>query len=188
MTIRGIIEEHQARCQPYLVTLRMMMTADEGQVPAWRAGAEVIAATGAILAEAQAADREVRTASCGCREGTGPAALLQGRLNRLAAAAGDVINAADRGDHAQMIRHLRRFDALTSAIWTVQQAVFDPVPVRRLWGRTGVIRPAGKEPYPSARPCWQAGRHPLIPSHAQRVTASLSIPATKVICRPGGQY
>jgi len=45
------------------------------------------------------------------------------RLNRLAVAADDAIAAADQGDFAQMHRHLRRFVALTSAIWPVQQAV-----------------------------------------------------------------
>jgi hypothetical protein len=36
------------------------------------------------------------------------------------AAAGDAVAAAGAGDFAQMCRHLRRFEALTSAIWAVQ--------------------------------------------------------------------
>ena len=54
-----------------------------------------------------------------------PAAAELGRwLDRLAAAANDAIAAARTGDSGAMRRHLRRFDALTSAIWTVQNAVY----------------------------------------------------------------
>jgi hypothetical protein len=45
--------------------------------------------------------------------------LLRVRLDWLAAAADDAVAAAREGNSAQMGRHLRRFDALTSAIWTV---------------------------------------------------------------------
>jgi hypothetical protein len=45
------------------------------------------------------------------------------RLDRLAVAAEDAIAAARAGDPGEMRGHLRRFDALTSALWTVQDAV-----------------------------------------------------------------
>jgi hypothetical protein len=48
------------------------------------------------------------------------------RLERLAASADDAIAAAREGNSAAMRRHLNRFDTLTSAIWAVQQAVYDP--------------------------------------------------------------
>jgi hypothetical protein len=44
------------------------------------------------------------------------------RLSRLTAAAGDAVAAAGAGDFSQLRRHLRRFEALTSAIWAVQDA------------------------------------------------------------------
>ena len=49
---------------------------------------------------------------------------------RLAAAADDAAAAARAGGAAELRRHLRRFDTLTAAIWTVQDAlsVTHPVP------------------------------------------------------------
>jgi hypothetical protein len=44
--------------------------------------------------------------------------------------ADDAIAAARAGDSGEMRRHLRRFDALTSAIWTVQDAVYGSRQVR----------------------------------------------------------
>jgi hypothetical protein len=52
--------------------------------------------------------------------GPAPGILLSVRLNRLAAAAGDAVAAAGAGDFTQLRRHLRRFEALTSALWAVQ--------------------------------------------------------------------
>ncbi len=77
------------------------------------------AATAAILAEAEAASREVRAAAGGS-PGTG--IFLDVRLSRLAAAAAEAVTAAGAGDSAQLRRHLHRFETLTSAIWTVQDA------------------------------------------------------------------
>jgi hypothetical protein len=102
MTIADRIGDHQARCLPYLLTLRMLARDDaETRVP-WLARVEVTRATGAILAEAEAAGREV-----------------------WAVAADDAIAAAGAGDFTRLRRHLRRFEALTSAIWEVQD---DPPP------------------------------------------------------------
>ncbi len=86
----------------------------------WGAVVEVIQATGAILAEAEASRNDTIAAA-----GAGPAGgtFLSVRLSRLATAANDAIAAAGDGDSAQLRRHLRRFEVLTSAIWTVQQAV-----------------------------------------------------------------
>jgi len=81
MTTPETIKEHRKRCQPYLARLQLM-AAEAGPAPAAPAVAEVIAATAAILAEAQAAGQDVRAASGRWRDGAGAAALLQGRLNR----------------------------------------------------------------------------------------------------------
>ncbi len=122
MAIASPIEDHQARCQPHL--LRLQMIAVTVLTPT--SVAEVIQATEAILAEAEAAGHDARAAA-GPRAGSpGAAAFLQVRLNRLAVAADDAIAAAAAGDSAQMRRHLRRFDGLTAAIWTVQHAVYGP--------------------------------------------------------------
>ncbi len=96
----------------------------------WQTVVEVIQATGAILAEAEAAGSDARVAA-----GAGPGAgtFMSVRLSRLATAANDAIAAAGDGDSAQLRRHLRRFEVLTSAIWTVQQAVSGPDPGRHRW-------------------------------------------------------
>jgi hypothetical protein len=117
MTVADRTEGHQARCLPHLLTLRMLAS-DNAEAPSpWLAMAEVAQATDAILAEAEAAGREVRTAAGGA---PGPGILLSVRLNRLAAGADDAVASAGAGDFTQLRRQLRRFEALTSAIWAVQ--------------------------------------------------------------------
>ena len=117
MTVADRTEGHRARCLPHLLTLRMLAS-DGAEAPsAWLAMAEVAHATDAILAEAETAGHEVRAVTGG---GPGPGILLSVRLSRLAAAAGDAVAAAGAEDFTQLRRHLRRFEALTSAIWVVQ--------------------------------------------------------------------
>jgi hypothetical protein len=119
MTVADQTEDHQARCVPHLIRLRMLARAEADVPLPWLAAAEVIRATGAILAEAEAAGHEARTAA-GVGLDTG--IFLGVRLSRLASAASDAIAAAWAGDFAQLRRHLARFDTLTSAIWAVQDA------------------------------------------------------------------
>ena len=126
MTIADKIEDHQARCQLQLLKLRMIARYEPGTALTWQAVTEIVQATEAILAEAQAAGGDARAAA-----GPGAATFLNVRLSRLAAAANDAIVAAGDGDSGQLRRHLHRFEVLTSAIWTVQQAVSAPVPSRR---------------------------------------------------------
>ena len=119
MTIADTIEAHQARCQPHLLTLRMIAHDEADPGLTRRAVVEIAQATRAVLAEAETAARAVGVSA----DGPGAAVLVRVRLNRLAASAEDVIAAAGSGDRAQMRCHLHRFDVLTAAIWTVQQAV-----------------------------------------------------------------
>ena len=114
------LEDHEARCLPHLLTLRML-TRYTPEVPLpWLAVTEVTRATEAILAEVEAAIRAVTGGGSG---GTaGPGIFLGVRLSRLAAAADDAIAAAGAGDFTQLRTHLRRFDTLTAAIWAVQDA------------------------------------------------------------------
>ena len=121
MTIADRIGDHQARCLPYLLTLRMLARDDAETRFPWLARVEVTRATGAILAEAEAAGREVWAVT----GGPGTVIFLGVRLRRLAVAADDAIAAAGAGDFTRLRRHLRRFEALTSAIWEVQD---DPRP------------------------------------------------------------
>ena len=93
--------------------------------------AEITEATGAILAEAEAADCAARVIAEVTRGITVVGMFLRVRLNRLAAAAEDAIAAAQAEDFARMRHHLRRFEALTYAMWTVQDEVYDPRPAQR---------------------------------------------------------
>lgn len=93
--------------------------------------AEIGQATGAILAEVQAASRAVLGGDGGSYRHPGAGTFLWVRLNRLAASADEAIAMARDGDSAGLRRHLVRFEALTSAIWTVQHAVCPPAPPGR---------------------------------------------------------
>jgi len=133
MTVDGTLEDHRVRCQPYLLTLRMIARGDPGLLLTQLTVAEVTQATEMVLAEAEAAGGDARAAGGDVQaaagvSGSGPGApaFLRVRLNRLAGAANDAIAAAGAGDSGQLRGHLRRFDVLTAAIWTVHQAVYGP--------------------------------------------------------------
>jgi hypothetical protein len=122
MDVTDQLEDHQARCFPHLLTLRMLARyTPETPIP-WLAVTEVTRATGAILAEVEAAVRAVMGGGSGGTAGPGIGIFLGVRLSRLAAAADDAIAAAGAGDFTQLRTHLRRFDTLTAAIWAVQDA------------------------------------------------------------------
>ena len=119
MDVTDQLEDHQERCLPHLLTLRMLARVTPEVPHPWLALAEVTRATEAILAEVAAAVGDV---TGGGPDGTGVGIFLGTRLSRLAASADDAIAAAWAGDFTQLRGHLRRFDTLTSAIW----AVLDP--------------------------------------------------------------
>ena len=77
MTIADKIEDHQARCQPQLLRLRMIARDEPGTALTWQAVTEIVQATEAILAEAQAAGSDARAAA-----GPGAATFLNVRLSR----------------------------------------------------------------------------------------------------------
>jgi hypothetical protein len=124
MSIADPIRDHQARCVAPLISLQMLAQGEAGApLPRWVV-VEVAQATGTVLAEAEAAGRAALTAAGVSGDRPGEDTFLRVRLDRLAAAADDAIAAARVGDCGEMRRHLRRFDTLTSAIWTVQDAVY----------------------------------------------------------------
>jgi hypothetical protein len=129
MTAGDETHDHQLRCQPYMLKLRMLASVEAGLAPT---AAEIGRTTGAIIAEVGAASRAVLAAAGdGCHHpGAGP--FLQARLNRLTAAADQAIAAARDGDSAALRRVLHRFETLTSAIWMVHDAVRGPAASARL--------------------------------------------------------
>ena len=77
MTTADKIEDHQARCQPYVLRLRMIALDEAGTALTWQAVTEVVQATGAILAEAEAAGSDA-----GAAASPGAATFLNVRLSR----------------------------------------------------------------------------------------------------------
>jgi hypothetical protein len=119
MDVTDLLEDHQARCLPHLLTLRMLARYTSEVPLPWLAVVEVTQATEAILAEVGEA---VQAVTGGGPDGPGAGIFLSTRLIRLAGAADDAIAAAGAGDFTQLRTRLRRFDTLTSAIWAVQGA------------------------------------------------------------------
>ncbi len=126
MTVPEDIREHHTHCVPYQVRLRILAR-DEASAPLPPGIVhEVSQATSAILAGAIAAERAaVAAVTGGGRGGSRVARFLAARLARLAAAADYVVTAARDGNAVALRQHLRRFDALTSALWTVLPDVCD---------------------------------------------------------------
>jgi hypothetical protein len=124
------IQDHQARCLADLISLRMLARGEAGMPPPRWVVVEIARATSAILAEAEAAGCAA-LAAAGGGDKHGDATFLQVRLDRLATAANDAIAAARAGNSAELRQHLYRFDALTSAIWAVHDAVYGPRLARR---------------------------------------------------------
>ena len=122
MAVTDEIRDHQARCVVPLTSLRMLAHDNVGAPVPRRVVVEIAQATRAVLAEAEAAGRVVAAADAWSGH-PGGRTFLQARLDRLAAAADDAIAAARAGDFPGMSRDLRRFDALTEAIWMVQDAM-----------------------------------------------------------------
>lgn len=124
MFVADQIHEHQARCAAPLFSLRMLAQGEAGAPLPRRVMVEITQATSAVLAEAEAAGRAALATARVRDDHPGDEAFLRVRLDRLAAAADDAIAAARNGDPGEMRRHLRHFDVLTAAIWTVQDAVY----------------------------------------------------------------
>ena len=132
MSVANQIHDHQANCLVPLISLQMLAQGEAGTpLPRW-AVVEVAQATSTVLAEAEAAGHAILSAAGVQSDHPEAWTFLRVRLDRLATAADDAITAAREGDTGAMRKHLRRFDALTSAIWTVQDAVYgSPGPAPR---------------------------------------------------------
>jgi hypothetical protein len=128
MSIADQIQNHQERCQPHLLRLRMLARGDDE--PAL-AAAQADQATSAILTEVEAAIQAALATNGAVRRRPADKTFLRVRLDRLAVAAEQVVAAAREEDTAGLRHHVRRFEALTSASWTVQHAVYDPAPSPR---------------------------------------------------------
>jgi hypothetical protein len=126
MTFANQMRSHQSRCQPQLLKLRMLAQSEADAVLCEQVTAEIRDATNAIIAEAEA--MSFAALGDGGRRELKSETFLWARLIRLATAADQAVNAARSGDVSGLRVHLNRFDTLTSAIWTVQRAVYGQEP------------------------------------------------------------
>ncbi len=111
--------ECYTRCVPRLARLRLLTGDGVGAPLPPGAAAEAGQAARAIVAETGAAGQAAVAAVAESRRGSA-AVFLAARQARLAAAADEVVAAAADGSAAMLSRPLRRFEALTTALWTVQ--------------------------------------------------------------------
>ncbi len=119
MTTAHRTRECYTRCVPRLARLRLLAgDAAAAPLPPGAAG-EVGQAARAIVAETGAAGQAAVDAVAESRRSSA-AVFLAARQARLAAAADDLVAAAEDGSAAALSRPLRRFEALTTALWTVQ--------------------------------------------------------------------
>ena len=139
-TVSEIREQH-AHCAPHLARLQVLGSYQAGEPVPPGLAEEVSAVTSAILAEAGAAFRATVAAVPGARR-TAVAGFLADRIAKLAAAAEQVVCAARDGDAAALRRCLRRFESLTSAVWTVHLAMPDSARLPQPAGRPQ--RPRGR--------------------------------------------
>jgi hypothetical protein len=125
MNVTDDVRHHHTRCAWDRARLRMLASDPGGAPLPPGAVRQVVQATGAVLAEAREAARTALTAGPASRRPAGRRSFLAARLTRLETAAHDAIASAREGDTAALRQRLRRFDTLTSAMWTVQLAVCD---------------------------------------------------------------
>ncbi len=134
MTDAQNIQERRARCAPHLARLRLLAGPGAGEPFLPAVADEIGQEISLILAEADAAARAVVAAAAGTRRDA-VAGFLGVRLARLASAARETTDAAKEADTAVLHRKLHRFEALTSAMWTVEQATSGQLSAARRPGR-----------------------------------------------------
>jgi hypothetical protein len=126
MALADEVRKHHSHCVADLLRLRMLARDDVGAPLPPGVAHQVGDATSLILAEAEAAERAALATVAGSDRGSPVARFLAARLARLTGAAADAVAAAENGNARAMRLHLRRFDSLASATWTVQLAMCAP--------------------------------------------------------------
>jgi hypothetical protein len=125
VTVADHMPDQRSSCQWRLLRLRTLVLSEDGLVLPRSIIAEVRDTTNAVITKVEAATRAVL--ETGSRE-PGTETFLWVRVTRLKMAADQAIDAARDGNVPELLAHLRHFDTLTTAIWTVQQAVYGQEP------------------------------------------------------------
>jgi hypothetical protein len=120
----------------------MLTLGQDAVVLSAQVAADIRNATNEIIAETEAMSRAVLKAG---RQEPGAETFLWVRVTRLAQAADQAVMAARNGEIHELRTHLHHFDALTSAIWTVQRAVHGQHPA---FGRDSQVMPGPRTEWP----------------------------------------
>jgi hypothetical protein len=115
------MDDRRLRCGQQLSRLRALTQRQESGPISLQCAAELQDATNAILGEVEEMGRTMLD-----HDGRlAPAAetFMWVRVARLATTADQAVDAARRGDTAGLRAHLRHFETLTSALWTVWDAM-----------------------------------------------------------------
>jgi hypothetical protein len=127
MTFVNRMDARQLQCQRQLLRLRILALSQDAATLAQQA-AGIRDTTNAVISQVEAMSRAALVAGA---HKPGAETFLWVRVTRLAMAADDAVNAARSGDLAALNAHLRHFDTLLTAIWTVQDTMHGQEPVTR---------------------------------------------------------
>jgi hypothetical protein len=138
MTFSDQMESYQSRCRQQLTRLQILARSQDDADLSRNVAAEIRDATNAVIREAEAMSHAALRLG-GCAEPQAET-FLWVRITRLATAADHAVAAARSMDVPRLRAHLRHFDALTSAIWVVEYAVYGQRPSRAA-ERNGTLCP-----------------------------------------------
>jgi hypothetical protein len=122
VTFVGQTDNRRLLCRQQMSRLWRLALGQGGTLPSRQAVGEIREAANSVLAEVEAMAMS-RARLEGGRRDPGAETFLWVRVNRLATTADQAVDAARRGDAAGLLAHLRRFETLTSAMWTVRDAI-----------------------------------------------------------------
>jgi hypothetical protein len=158
MTFGDQIREHQSQCHPHLCRLRWLARDEDELTVPRQVAAGVREATSAVIAQADVTIRAAQAATPDRSREPAMEAFMRVRLTRLADAADEAVQAACACDTPRLRSVLRRFEALTSAIWTVQEDLYGTLPLPRVAEDDGCDpAPRATSPYVTPALCRGAG-------------------------------
>jgi hypothetical protein len=120
MTFAGQMDDSRLRCRQQLSRLWTLALSRDDKALSPRVTCQMRDAANAVIGEVEAMSRAMLE---GGRCTPGAETFLWVRVARLALAADQALDAARTGDAAGLRAHLRHLEALTSALWTVRDAV-----------------------------------------------------------------
>lgn len=120
MTFTDLGDDRRLRCRRHLSTLWTLALGQNNVAFPQQAADEIRDAANSILIEVEAMSRALPE---GGRRDPGAEAFLWARVTRLAMTADHAVDAARRGDPGGLVGHLRNFETMMSALWTVRDAM-----------------------------------------------------------------